>query len=226
MHKPSLALIFFACCALPAAAQIVSGRSTINASGQASVFVPPDQAKVDVTVTAHGPTAQAAAAADATEVTAVLAAFTKLLGASADIKTVNYFVGANYNNQQTIVGYIASSTLEITLSTLSMAGTVIDTAVAAGATSVGGVQFSLQNSEPAHQQALKMATLQAKAHADAMASALSRVVGPVISVGENGAIPAPIFTGIAGAPGVSNTTPVVPGLIQVQATVNLIAELD
>jgi uncharacterized protein YggE len=227
MIKPSLALILLACGAIPAAAQVASTRSTINASGQGTVFVPPDQAKVDVTVTATGSTAQAAASKDADQVTAVLAAFTKLLGAGADIKTVNYFVGATYDNKQAIVGYVASSTLEVTLGTLSLAGTVIDTAVAAGATSVGGVQFSLKNSDPALQQALKLAALQAKAHADAMASALSHIVGPIISLGENGIVPVPVFTGVGvtGAPS-SAPTPVVPGLIQVQATVSLIAELD
>jgi hypothetical protein len=226
MIKPALALILFGC-AIPSLAQTVPGnRSIVSASGQASVYVPPDQAKVDVTVTAQGATAQAAANKDADQVTAVLAAFTKLLGAGADIKTINYFVGANYNNSgQTIVGYTASSTLEVTLTNLSLAGTVIDTAVAAGATSVGGVQFSLQNSDPAHQQALKLATLQAKAHADAMASALSHIVGPIISLSEASAVPVGVFAGVAGAPS-STTTPVVPGLIQVQVTVNLQAELD
>jgi uncharacterized protein YggE len=227
MSKSSLALLLLTCCAIPSWAQIVSsGRSTVSASGQASVSVPPDQAMVDVTVTAQGATAQAASSKDADQVTSVLAALTKLLGAGADIKTVNYFVGANYNNSgQTIVGYTASSTLEVTLTNLSLAGTVIDTAVAAGATSVGGVQFSLQNSDPAHQQALKLAALQAKAHADAMASALSHVVGPIISLAEAGSTPVTVFTGVAGAPS-GTTTPVVPGLIQIEVTVNLQAELD
>jgi uncharacterized protein YggE len=225
MSKSSFALIVLGC-AIPGWAQNASTRSTISATGQATVSVPPDQAKVDVTATAQGATAQAAASKDADQVTSVLGALTKLLGAGADIKTVNYFVGANYNNSgQTIVGYTASSTLEITLSTLSLAGTVIDTAVGAGATQVGGVQFSLQNSDSAHQQALKTATLQAMAHATAMASALAHTVGPIVSLAEAGA-PTPIYAvGVSNAPG-ATTTPVVPGLVQVQATVNLVAELD
>ena len=220
MLKSTLALILFACCAN---AQI---HPTVAATGQASIFVPPDQAKIDITMTASGPNASAASTKDATQVTAVLGALTKLLGTGANIKTVNYFVGPVYNNSGSIItSYSASSTLEVTLTNLSLAGTVIDTAIGAGATSVGDVQFSLQNSDPAHNQALSAATLQAMAHASAMATALGRMVGAVISVQEAGSTPTlGLLTGVTGAP--SNTTTVVPGLLQVQVSVNLQAELN
>ncbi|HEY4364115.1 MAG TPA: SIMPL domain-containing protein [Bryobacteraceae bacterium] len=219
MLKSALAALLFACCAN---AQI---HSTVAASGQASIFVPPDQAKIDITITASGPTASAASTKDATQVTAVLGALTKLLGAGANVKTVNYFVGPVYNNSgATITSYSASSTLEVTLTNLSLAGTVIDTAIGAGATSVGDVQFSLQNSDPAHNQALAAATVQAMAHASAMATALGRAVGMVLSVQEVTATPALIGV-LTGSSPVTSTT-IVPGLLQVQVSVTLQAELN
>lgn len=227
MIKSTLAVIVFSGFAVCAHAQVVSARSIVSASGQASVFVPPDTAKVDVTVSASGPTAGGAASKDATQVNAVLGALTTLLGAGADIKTVNYFVGPTYNSQgQPSGSFNASSTLEITLTNLSLAGTVIDTAVGAGATSVGGVQFTLQNSDTAHNQALATATVQALGHANAMAKALSRTVGAVITVQEAGAIPTPIFTGVAGSAAGPASTTIVPGLLQVQVNVTLQAELN
>jgi uncharacterized protein len=227
MIKSALALIVLAACAIPSRAQVVSGRSTVVATGQATLSVPPDQAKVDVTVSASGATATAASTKDATLVTAVLGALTKLLGAGADIKTINYFVGPVYNNSgQTIVSYTTSSTLEITLSNLTLAGTVIDTAIGAGATSVGGVQFLLQNSDPAHQQALKLAAAQALAHANAMASALARTVGNVITLQEVNTTPTlGLLTGVAAGPGATSTT-IVPGMLQVQVSVTIQAELN
>jgi uncharacterized protein YggE len=227
MMKSTLALILLTgCFAVCAHAQVVSTRSIVSASGQATISVPPDTAKVDVTVTASGATAGAAASKDATQVTAVLTALTSLLGAGADIKTINYFVGPAYDNQGRPNGsYNASSTLEITLTNLSLAGSVIDTAVGAGATSVGGVQFTLQNSDAAHNQALAAATVQAVGHANSMAKALSRTVGNVITVSEIGSVPTPIFTGVA-AGGAAPTTPVVPGLLQVQVNVTIQAELN
>lgn len=211
-----------------AQAQVMGPRATVQATGQASVFVQPDQVKIDASVVTMGTTAQDAAARNADQVAALTAALTKLLGSGADIKTVNYFVGPNYRNgpnggPPVISGFTASNTVEVTLGNLTQAGTVIDTAVGAGATSIGGLQFSLKDSEPAHLQALRMATAQAKTHADAMAGGLGRATGAVISLQEQ---PAPrlipIVVGVA-APG--GSTMVTPGLIEVQATVALVAEL-
>lgn len=204
-------------------------RSTVTASGQATVSAQPDQAKIDVNVVTQGATAQEASASNATQVTAVTAALSKLLGAAGDIKTVNYFVGPVYKNSTTgppvIAGFSASSTVQVTIRNLTFAGAVIDTATQAGATSVGGLRFELQNSEPLKLQALRMATVQAKTHADAIASGLGRTTGAVLTVLEGGgpSIGPIIATGIA-AP--TTSTPVTPGLIDVQASVAMTVELN
>lgn len=210
-------------------AQLPQPRPYIRASGNASVLVPPDQVKVDATVTTQGSTAQEASSQNANQVTAVIAALRKLLGAGADIKTINYSVGPVYKypvgGTPTLTGYSASNTVEVTLSALTLAGAVIDTATQAGATSVGGLRFSLKDQEPARLQALRLATQQAKTHADAMASALGGRAGNVLSVQEGTAVFQPLITGVS-ASGPSTPTPVEPGLIQVQVTVVLEAELN
>lgn len=226
--KYTLAAILVSVSGFPAQAQF-GPRPTVRALGQASVSVPPDQAQIDVNVTTQGATAQEASGNNAKQATAVLAALGMLLGPNADLKTINYFVGPIYKNAtgggpEVIVGYNASSTVEITLSDLSFAGPVIDTATQAGATWTGGLRFALKNSDPAHIQALRAATLQARAHADSMAMALGRTVGAVTSIQEAAAIAVqPIY--LAGAAAATNT-PVEPGLIQVQASVTLDAELN
>ena len=206
-------------------AQTVMPPPFVRASGHASVFVQPDQAKIDITVTAQGTTAQQASGQDATQVAAVLSALNMLLGAGADIKTVNYSVSPVYKlsspgGPSVVVGYSASTTEEVTLNMISLAGSVIDTATGAGATSVDGVRVGLQDSEPAHQQALRTATLQAKAHADAMAGALGRTSGSVISVEEASATIVPIVAGVAAA-SAGAPTQVLPGLIEVRGDVVL-----
>ena len=123
----------------------------------------------------------------------MVAALTKLLGPAADIKTINYFVGPVYKSSSnggppTIAGYNASLTVEVTLGAVSMTGVVIDTDTQAGATSIGPLQFSLKDPEPAHLQALRLATLQAKSHADTIASGLGRTVGAVLSIQEGTAV--------------------------------------
>jgi uncharacterized protein YggE len=204
-------------------------RPFIRASGQASVFVPPDQAKVGASVMTQGTTAQDAASRNADQVASLVTALTKLVGTGADIKTINYSVGPIYKSSQnggppTIVGYTASLTVQVTLGALSTVGAVIDTATQAGATSIGALQFSLKDSEPAHLQALRLATLQAKARADTIASGLGRTVGAVISIQEGTAISVqPIVAGTGAAP--ATPTTITPGLIEVQGSVVLDAEL-
>src|SRR5215471_7810470 len=114
-------------------AQTPPTRPFVRALGDASVFVPPDQVKVDVSISTQGKTAQEAAAQNASQTAALLATLRQLLGPAADIKTINYFVGPNYQyppggGTPTLIGYTATNTLEVTLGDVSLAGPVIDTA--------------------------------------------------------------------------------------------------
>jgi uncharacterized protein YggE len=206
------------------------GHPFVRSSGDASIFVQPDQVMIDASVTTQGPTAQDASTQNASRVATVLAALGKLLGSTADIKTINYSIGPNYNypsggGTPILIGYTATNTVEVTASAVSFAGPVIDTATQAGATSVSGIRFTLKDPEPAHLQALRLATLHAKSHADAMANGLGGTVGAVVSVQESSAVRAPLYAGTNGAP-VNTTTPVEPGTIEVQASVVLEAELN
>jgi uncharacterized protein len=225
MYKPMFAIILLTSLVARSEAQVQPQRQFVRASGQSSVFVAPDQVKIDASVITQGATAQDAAASNAGQVASVVAALTQLLGSGADIKTINYFVGPVYKSAPnggpaTIAGYTASLTILVTLGAISFAGAVIDTAAKAGATSIGSLQFSLKDSEPAHLQALRMATLQAKTHADAMASGLGRTTGAVISIQEGSAVNVqPIVAGVGAAS--STATSIQPGMIEVQGSVVL-----
>jgi len=225
-HAAPLFLSFVAACS----AQTAPLHSIVSATGQASVYVAPDQVKVDATVITQGNSAQEAASTNATAVAFVVGALTKLLGPGANIKTVDYSVGPVYKyppngGLPTVAGYTASMTVETALGDITMIGAAIDTAIQAGATSIGALQFSLKNPDPSHQQALALATMQASAHANAMASALAHTVGGIISLQEASPVSIqPIVVGVGSAPGASTT--VSPSLIQVQATVVLQAQLN
>ncbi|HWZ30103.1 MAG TPA: SIMPL domain-containing protein [Bryobacteraceae bacterium] len=213
-------------------AQGTTVRPSVRAAGQASVFMQPDQVKIDAGVVSPGTTAQDAAAQNANQVAAVVAALQKLLGTGADIKTINYYVTPVYKSgtngaPPTIVGYTASLTVEVTMGSVSMAGAVIDTAAAAGATSVGSLQFSLKDPEPARLQALRMAVVAAKNHADAMAGGLGHTTGAIQTIQESSTVNVPIAVGITGvAGGAGAATQITPGLIEVQGSVVLQADLN
>jgi uncharacterized protein YggE len=193
--------------------------------GQGSVSVKPDLAQIDFGVVTTATTAQTAAAQNAAQVSALLAALQTLLGSTGNIQTIGYSLSPNYNyppgGNPVLTGYTASNTIQVSASDLSMVGTIIDTGVQAGATTVQSLQFTLQNPDPVVQQALKLATTQAKAHADAMASGVGMHSGAVRSIQEN------VSTNVSpvvATPG-ATTTPVLPGLVNIQATVTLEVDL-
>ena len=213
-------------CSTAAYAQVSTPRPPfVRAVGQGNVSVQPDQAKIDFGVVTTASTAQNAAAQNATQVSALLAALQTLLGSTANIQTIGYSLSPNYNyppgGNPVLTGFTASNTIEVSASDLSMVGTIIDTGVQAGATNVQSLQFTLQNPDPALQQALKLATTQGKAHADAMASGVGMRSGAVRSIQENVSTS---VTPVVATPGTS-TTPVLPGLVNIQATVTLEVDL-
>jgi uncharacterized protein YggE len=215
--------------AIALAQTLPAPRPSVRAIGNASVFATPDKAQIDATVTTHAMTAQMAGSQNATQVAAVLSALTQLLGPGANIKTINYSITPNYNyppngGTPTLTGFTASNTVEVTLNNITTVGAIIDAATQAGATSVAGIRFSLQDPEPSRRQALQLAAVAAKSHADAMATALGGTVGMIVLLQEGSTVQ-PVVGTVAAA-GAATTTPIESGLIQVDGTVTLEALLN
>jgi len=207
------------------AAQTTATR-TVQATGSATVTANPDQASLDVGVVTVAATAQDSAQQNATQTTAVLNAVKAVLGTNGTIQTVSYYVQPRYTNTNpsTINGYTTSNTVRVVTLDLSIIGKLIDAANAAGANTVGSLNFGVQDSEPLVQQALTQATKQALAHAGAIASGLGGKIASVISAQE-GSSYTPILVGGGTAAG-AVATPVQTGTVNVYATVTVIASLQ
>jgi uncharacterized protein YggE len=144
------------------------------------------------------------------------------------LETTGITLSPNYtyeNNQQRLIGYIATNTVSFRLNTQS-AGTLLDDAVQAGATRIQGVSFVAADSaiEQAQKQALKKATQDAQAQADAVFSALNLKRGEILNIQVNGAsAPPPMYRqmAVARAAVADATTPVVGGEQQIEASVTL-----
>src|SRR5438034_2397761 len=158
---------------------------SVQATGSATIFANPDQAQLEVGVVTNAGTAQDSAQQNATMTTAVLTAVKAVLGSSGTVQTVSYYVSPRYSTSpaqpNVIVGYTTSNMVRVTTTDLSIIGKLIDAANQAGANSVGGLSFGLQDPEPRVQQALAQATKQAMAHAGAIAAGLGASLGPVLS---------------------------------------------
>ncbi len=131
------------------------------------------------------------------------------------------------NGKQTLTGYSASNIVSFRIVT-TKAGVLLDEAVKAGASRIDGVSFIATDEAIAATQktALREATQDAQAQADAVFSALSLTKGQIVSIQVNGASvppPRPILRGevLEARTAAAPPTPIVGGEQEVQASVTL-----
>jgi len=205
-------------------------RPYVRATGSATISVTPDLVHVSVMVTTQAATAQEAADNNAAQSTRVINALKALVGAKGDIKTISYSVNqlSRTNNNVTTTFFQATNGVQVNAEDLNLGSRIIDTALQAGATSVGGIYFGLKDDANARMQALKQATARAKANVEAIASGLGGRASTVLSVEESSAVrvlaAADARLGIGLAAG-ATPTPIESGLVTVQANVVLQADL-
>lgn len=199
---------------------------TLSVTGRGVEAIPTTQTQVALGVEVQGKTAAEVQQEAAKRSSAVVA----LLRSRQvqKLETTGITLSPNYtyeNNQQRLIGYIATNTVSFRLNTQS-AGTLLDDAVQAGATRIQGVSFVAADSaiEQAQKQALKKATQDAQAQADAVFSALNLKRGEILNIQVNGASPPPpMYRQLAAsrAAAADITTPVVGGEQQIEASVTL-----
>lgn len=198
---------------------------TLSVTGRGVEAIPTTQTQVALGVEVQGKTAAEVQQEAARRSSAVVA----LLRARQvqKLETTGITLNPSYsyeNNQQRLIGYIATNTVSFRLNTQS-AGTLLDDAVQAGATRIQGVSFVAADSaiEQAQKQALKKATQDAQAQADAVFSALNLKRGEILNIQVNGASPPPpMYRQLAASRVAADaTTPVVGGEQQIEASVTL-----
>jgi hypothetical protein len=217
--------LFLALCFCAASLVAQTTAASVTASGTATIYVQPDQAQLTVSVTTQGTTASAAGQQNANVTVAVTKAVSGVLGSNGSIATISYSVYPMYGvgaQSSTIIGYSATNSFQVTLTDLTLIGSIIDTANQAGATSVGGLTLGLQNPAPSFQQALTAASKLGLADAAAIASGLGRTTGPVLSAQQSSAYTPLVAVASSSAPG----TQVQAGPVSVSATVTVTVQLQ
>lgn len=200
----------------------------VRATGESTVSVKPDQAKINIGVNTTAATAQEAAALNASQMDALLDRLKQALGGSGETRTINYSITPNYRyatgQPPVLAGFTCANTVEATTNDLSRVGGIIDAAAQAGANNIAGLSFGLKNDEPVKSQALAAAARQARAHAEAIATGLGARLGAVSSAQEGAvysALPLDARSTTAAAP----ATPIETGFVQVRAVVTVDFEL-
>lgn len=229
--------LFLVATALPAlllSQQSVPPRQpAITAHGEATVAVKPNQATIAIGVVSQAATAHEAAAVNAKQTDAAIAALKRVAGATDTIQTISYILNPVYKypkdgGEPTITGYSAASTVQVKMSDLNNVGRVIDTAVGTGANRIQGLHFSVKDEQAVRRRALGEATRQARENAEAIASSLGSKITRIVSVVEGGGgipQPPPRFE-MARMAAQAVATPIEPGTVDVRATVTLTAEIS
>jgi uncharacterized protein len=220
----TLTLTFVSVPGLDGAAAQEQRLRTLTVTGRGTQSIPTTQTEVRLGVEVQGKTA----AEVQQEVAKRSSAVVELLRSRQveKLETAGITLRPNYsyeNNQQRLTGYVATNTVSFRINTQS-AGSLLDDAVTAGATRIDSVSFvAAENAiESARKQALKTATQDAQAQADAVLSALNLKRGEILSIQVNGAsAPPPVYRQFAAARAAEATTPVVGGEQQIEASVTL-----
>jgi uncharacterized protein YggE len=213
-------------------AQDIAKVHFVRATGEATVTARPDRAQISIGVLSQASTAQAAAAANATQTTQVIDAIKRTLGEGGELKTSGYSISPQYQytagRSPKVTGYQASNTVQIIVNQLPLLGKIIDAASDSGANNISGVSFSLKDETQARNQALAEAALKARAAAESIAKALNV---RVISVLQAETTEVPTFRPMVRSFAAMNApnaapTPIEPGDLDIHASVTVTLEVQ
>jgi hypothetical protein len=226
-----------------------NGTSTLSTSGTATAKVQPDKFTVTAGVTANSTSAEEAVDANAELMADVIDALVELDVAEEQIATSSYQLVPVYGSGQAenevcitifppppgcepgqeITSYRVTNTVSVTLDvngTIS-AGSVVDTAVEAGANTVEGVSFfiSTERQEEIRDSLMEDAINSARGRADIAAGVLGMEVTGVLSV-NTGEAQFPLFSRAFESAALAASTQFQPGQQEVSTTVNITFYID
>jgi uncharacterized protein YggE len=232
-----LAMVIGACLTPSLSAQTPAPASTdgpvVVTSGEGVVKRVPDRGWVQISAESR---ARGPREAQKLNVDVMSSVVQKLKGAglAADaLQTRGYDLQPEYdyaNGRQTLRGYVARNSVEVRVDDLPRVGEIVDMAVTAGATSVGGVRFDLKDKAAAEREALRLAVLDARQRADAAAGGAGLRVERVIRIEEQRVTinppPRPMMMQMRAEAGqAAGEPPIEAGEIELRSTVTLTATI-
>jgi len=171
-------------------AQPASEEARVIVTGDGSVSVAPDYARLSGGVITRGKSVKEASDANAKLMTAVTAAIRDLGIEQKDIRTARFSIQPVYAPPQPqaeprLTGYSVSNQVSVTVHEIGKVGEVLDRMIAAGATDIGNVAFVITDPSKALDQAREAAVADARRKADLYAHAAGLTLGGVAWITED-----------------------------------------
>jgi uncharacterized protein YggE len=207
---------------------------TITVVGDGTVSIKPDVARANIGVEVMGPSVDEAAAENSTITEQVLAALREMGIAEEDIQTSGYSVfSERFSPDGTAtaeVQYRVTNTVNVLIRDLDNVGAVLDASIQAGANSIYGIEFLLDDPTAARSAARQMAVENAAATANELAELTGVGVGRIVSIseviGNNGGFYSNQFTQFStGMGGGRMDAPIEPGQLRLTMQLQVTYEL-
>ena len=202
-----------------------STHGTIVVSGTGRVVVDPDIAELRLGVAISRPSVEAARTAAAETMTDILAAVTAAGVAKRDVRTTLLSVQPRYDYRDgkapTLVGYDLANIVEVTARDLASLGAIVDGALSAGATSLDGLSFHVDDPREAERAARTAAVAEARSRAEVLAEAAGVAIAGVADIVEGGPPPTWPQAKAARMLAVDAATPVEAGMTEISVTVTV-----
>jgi uncharacterized protein YggE len=175
-------------------------EARVIVTGEGSVSVPPDQATMRSGVTTRAKTAKEAAEANAKLMVAVNAVLVDAGIAQKDIKTTRFSIQPVYTTPEPrtepkLVGYGVTNQVHVIIREIAKTGDILDRLIAAGATDVGDIVFSLSDPSAALDKAREAAIADARRKAELYARAAGVTLGRVAWITEDPGYEPPFMLG-------------------------------
>ena len=207
--------------------------ATVSVTGSATILAPADTATVRLGVTESAQNVLEAQSAMNAKIEAIRQALLESGIEEKSINTDRLNIYTNYSyaddGTERVSGYTASSTLSIVTPDMESTGAIIDTAFTAGANTLNGIEFSVENTETIMDEAYVQAMLDAHDKAELLAQTEGASVRGVVSIEQGGAYS---YDSLSNAPRMEATaskdagTFVQAALIEVSASVSVTYELQ
>lgn len=214
-----------------ATADTLFRATTLSLAASGEVSRKPDMATISTGVQTEAPTAAEALRLNATRMTQVIAALKKGGIADKDIQTSGLSLSPQYVYQENLppklTGYQASNQVTVVVRDLTRLGLAVDAVVNAGANSLGGIAFGLQNSDAAEDAARLDAVKALQAKADLYARATGYRIARLVTLSEGGGYspPTPMPMLAMARMDKAESTPVEAGELKVRIDINATFEL-
>ena len=205
---------------------------TLSVTGSGKTYLTPDIAYISIGVHTENKDAAEAIASNTAQSQKVAQAL-KTFGIDAkDIQTNNFSVyprqDYDQNGKPTDLVFVVDNTVFVTLREIDQVGDVIDAAVQAGANTISGIQFDVEDKSAAMSLAREAAVADAQSQAEDLAKAAGVTLGPVQTINSSNSYPIPYMDRAGGVAmeAAAASVPISPGQMTITVDVNVTYQIQ